>query len=158
MLDQSELDRLREFHAAHFPGRPIPVLHKPDQIPATTTSLESATNEHDNTPLGYYEDGTKRTLTDVQVQMFRHSEIERLLQERRLAKRRNQKNHPQRRNLHRHTRVELEPRTVAHADDPTLETAVDTLAYDDEPTPDPALTQPPNNNRPVFLWPQIANK
>lgn len=36
--------------------------------------------------LGYYDDGTRRTLTDEQVAMFRHSEIEELLRERRLQR------------------------------------------------------------------------
>lgn len=34
--------------------------------------------------LGYYEDGAKRTLTDEQIAMFRHSEIQAILKERRL--------------------------------------------------------------------------
>lgn len=34
--------------------------------------------------LGYYEDGMKRTLTDEQIEMFRHSEREELLREQRL--------------------------------------------------------------------------
>ena len=33
---------------------------------------------HENDGLGYYDDGIKRTLTDEQVRMFRHSEIQRL--------------------------------------------------------------------------------
>ncbi len=35
--------------------------------------------------LGYYEDGTKRTLTDEQIAIFRHSEIQTLLRARRHA-------------------------------------------------------------------------
>lgn len=35
--------------------------------------------------LGYYEDGVKRTLTDAQIAIFRHSEIQTLLRERRHA-------------------------------------------------------------------------
>jgi hypothetical protein len=35
--------------------------------------------------LGYYEDGTKRTLTDEQIAIFRHSEIQALLRDRRRA-------------------------------------------------------------------------
>lgn len=35
--------------------------------------------------LGYYEDGTKRTLTDEQIAIFRHSEIQALLRDRRHA-------------------------------------------------------------------------
>ena len=34
--------------------------------------------------LGYYDDGVKRTLTDEQIAMFRHSEIQAILKERRL--------------------------------------------------------------------------
>jgi hypothetical protein len=36
--------------------------------------------------LGYYSDGVKRTLTDDQIAMFRHSEIQLLLRERRLRR------------------------------------------------------------------------
>lgn len=36
--------------------------------------------------LGYYPDGTKRTLTDEQIAMFRHSEIQAILRQRRLQK------------------------------------------------------------------------
>lgn len=36
--------------------------------------------------LGYYDDGVKRTLTDEQVKMFRHSEIQELLSEWRLQR------------------------------------------------------------------------
>jgi hypothetical protein len=36
--------------------------------------------------LGYYPDGTKRTLTDEQIAMFRHSEIHAMLRKRRLQK------------------------------------------------------------------------
>ncbi|KAG0651394.1 hypothetical protein D0Z07_1996 [Hyphodiscus hymeniophilus] len=36
--------------------------------------------------LGYYEDGAKRTLTNEQIAIFRHSEIEALLRDRRHAK------------------------------------------------------------------------
>ena len=35
--------------------------------------------------LGYYEDGTKRTLSDEQIAIFRHSEIQALLRDRRHA-------------------------------------------------------------------------
>jgi hypothetical protein len=41
-------------------------------------------HDDDDDKLGWYHDGVKRTLTDEQVAMFRHSEIQRLLQQRRL--------------------------------------------------------------------------
>lgn len=40
----------------------------------------------DDDGLGYYEDGNKRTLTDEQIAIFRHSEIQALLRERRLRR------------------------------------------------------------------------
>lgn len=42
----------------------------------------------DDDGLGYYADGIKRTLTDEQIAMFRHSEIQSLLRERRLVRER----------------------------------------------------------------------
>lgn len=36
--------------------------------------------------LGYYSDGTKRTITDEQIAMFRHSEIHAILRKRRLRR------------------------------------------------------------------------
>ena len=40
----------------------------------------------DNDDLGYYPDGTKRTLTDEQIAMFRHSEVYSILRERQVRK------------------------------------------------------------------------
>lgn len=42
--------------------------------------------EEDDDSFGYYEDGNRRTLTDEQITMFRHSEIQELLRERRLQR------------------------------------------------------------------------
>lgn len=39
--------------------------------------------EDDDDGLGYYHDGVKRTLTDEQIAIFRHSEIESILRENR---------------------------------------------------------------------------
>lgn len=45
---------------------------------------EEYTEEDDG--LGYYDDGVKRTLTDAQIAIFRHSEIQALLREQRHAR------------------------------------------------------------------------
>lgn len=45
--------------------------------PDPSAAAAHAENEEDN--LGYYPDGTKRTLTDTQISIFRHSEIQELL-------------------------------------------------------------------------------
>ena len=46
---------------------------------------EEYAEEVEDDGLGYYKDGVKRTLTDEQIAIFRHSEIQALLRERRHA-------------------------------------------------------------------------
>lgn len=46
---------------------------------------ENTEDAEEEDGLGYYEDGVKRTLTDAQIAIFRHSEIQTLLRERRHA-------------------------------------------------------------------------
>lgn len=74
----SNQDDLRRFHAEHFPHAPLPLsfFEVPDG---------GDDDQDDDDDLGYYPDGTKRTLTDDQLAMFRHSEIQELLRKRRLA-------------------------------------------------------------------------
>ena len=58
----------------------------PEHSAADSTSHDTLdTDEQDNDGLGYYPDGVKRTLTDEQIAMFRHSEIHSLLRARQLA-------------------------------------------------------------------------
>ncbi|KAJ5424735.1 hypothetical protein N7445_010708 [Penicillium cf. griseofulvum] len=63
------LDDLQAFQSKHFPEQ-----------------LAVFPQENDQTAddLGYYPDGVKRTLTDEQIRIFRHSEIHALLREREL--------------------------------------------------------------------------
>ncbi|KUL82275.1 hypothetical protein ZTR_10767 [Talaromyces verruculosus] len=72
------LEDLQKFQANHF-------------FEATTTPASAAQpglveNEeesyYEEEDLGYYKDGAKRTLTDEQIEIFRHSEIHALLRER----------------------------------------------------------------------------
>lgn len=42
--------------------------------------------EEEEDSLGYYDDGTPRTLTDGQIAMFRHSEIQAIIRKRRLRR------------------------------------------------------------------------
>ncbi|RYO67295.1 hypothetical protein AA0113_g4834 [Alternaria arborescens] len=78
------VDDLRAFHAQHFPHAPAPehVLHG---FEPEAEAAEEYFDEADD-GLGYYPDGTKRTLTDEQIAMFRHSEIHAMLRKRRLQK------------------------------------------------------------------------
>lgn len=49
----------------------------------TALNLQSAYTVAEDSELGCYPDGAKRTLTDEQIEIFRHSEIQELLRERR---------------------------------------------------------------------------
>ncbi|KAJ4346272.1 hypothetical protein N0V95_005537 [Ascochyta clinopodiicola] len=73
------VDDLRDFHARHFPHALAPehVLHGVESEPVQDCC------EEDEGRLGYYEDGTPRTLTNEQVAMFRHSEIQAIIRKRR---------------------------------------------------------------------------
>ncbi|KAA8642303.1 hypothetical protein EYZ11_002899 [Aspergillus tanneri] len=72
------IEDLQTFQAKHFLG------HGPTvQIPyASDGTVENEFEDDDG--LGYYPDGLKRTLTDEQIKIFRHSEIHSLLREKQL--------------------------------------------------------------------------
>lgn len=77
------------FHQRHF-KQAIDKENLSGAFQAAQAGFESAQNlieDPDDDGLGFYEDGVKRTLTDEQVAMFRHSEIQRLLMERKLRSR-----------------------------------------------------------------------
>ena len=80
--------------------------------------------------LGYYEDGEKRTLTDEQIEMFRHSEIEQLIREGMLA-RDEQEDVENGEILAEHESNEIAPSEVSSVEEELLG------------IPAPALLQPP---------------
>ncbi|KAI1109405.1 hypothetical protein F5Y14DRAFT_444710 [Nemania sp. NC0429] len=74
---------IESFHATHFSGDAIglfesqflqPHLAYSDHI----DSYDYVEEGEDDDGLGYYSDGVKRTLTDEQIAIFRHSELEAL--------------------------------------------------------------------------------
>ncbi|KAJ5538991.1 hypothetical protein N7513_007323 [Penicillium frequentans] len=69
------LEDLQAFQVQHFPG------HEIVSAPADEPEYEDVGDDED---LGYYPDGVKRTLTDEQIRIFRHSEIHSLLRVRQL--------------------------------------------------------------------------
>ncbi|KAL4977736.1 hypothetical protein BDW66DRAFT_29030 [Aspergillus desertorum] len=83
------LEDLQAFQAKHFPATVNP-LQSPSHLthvaynkdPSASADEEDFDDEDDD--LGYYPDGVKRTLTDEQIRIFRHSEIHALLRERQL--------------------------------------------------------------------------
>lgn len=76
------VDDLREFHTKHFPTAPVPQQYLSNVQDQTEYSEDYYESEDD--ALGYYDDGVKRTLTDEQIAIFRHSEIQAILRKRRL--------------------------------------------------------------------------
>ncbi|EED16220.1 conserved hypothetical protein [Talaromyces stipitatus ATCC 10500] len=68
---------LQKFHANHFFG--ASGRHDAFQSDLADNEVEWLCQDND---LGYYADGAKRTLTDEQIEIFRHSEIHALLRER----------------------------------------------------------------------------
>lgn len=72
-------DDLSAFHHAHFGDAAIAQFGQTFLNPAVGASSddpEELWEEEDE--LGYYDDGVKRTLTDDQIEMFRHSELKEL--------------------------------------------------------------------------------
>ncbi|KAF2146809.1 uncharacterized protein K452DRAFT_294343 [Aplosporella prunicola CBS 121167] len=75
---------LRAFQRKHFPTAPAPASFVPVQDEAEEYTYEEDWEYYEEDDgLGYYSDGVKRTLTDEQIAMFRHSEIQATLKERR---------------------------------------------------------------------------
>jgi hypothetical protein len=70
---------LAAFHAAHFSAGSV--NHFAERFLGPVEEEYPEDTEEDD--LGYYEDGTKRTLTDEQIAIFRHTEIQALLRDRR---------------------------------------------------------------------------
>ena len=80
---------LLAFHASHFSVSATEHStknHLADQVELTAQQPEEEEGEYEEDDgLGYYPDGVKRTLTDEQIAIFRHSEIQALLRKRRHA-------------------------------------------------------------------------
>jgi hypothetical protein len=146
MDQQLDIHQLRQFHSLHFPGQTVPELScQPEHTIATT----DATLTQADDDLGYYDDGTKRTLTDEQLKMFRHSEIQRLLSERKAARDKEEK---MKRKLRRaKDSASVDTRKLRHYDAPEPG-QVDTLMYEERPQTE-SESQPPE---PKFLWPILG--
>lgn len=82
MLTQEDL---YAFHARIFSPPAPRQLFSTEQESHSDTVYEGVP-EVQNDDLGYYPDGVKRTLTDDQIAMFRHSEIYSILRERQVRK------------------------------------------------------------------------
>ncbi|KAI5918340.1 hypothetical protein F4810DRAFT_715595 [Camillea tinctor] len=81
-VTQAEIDW---FHEAHFSNAAIELFHAEFLQPQDPSNNNQGHEdqgewyeEEDDDGLGYYSDGVKRTLTDEQIAIFRHSELEAL--------------------------------------------------------------------------------
>ena len=75
-------DDLYAFHTRVFGATGAPAHLIPIERSSSDDRILETAGEEDVDGLGYYPDGVKRTLTDEQVAMFRHSEIYSILRER----------------------------------------------------------------------------
>lgn len=73
------------FHTSHFGSLARSHITTTFLQPESATRAKAHIEADEDDGLGYYADGVKRTLTDEQVAMFRHSEIQALLRDRRHA-------------------------------------------------------------------------
>jgi hypothetical protein len=146
--------QLRAFHAAHFPGQRIPECTTfGQQAQYEDAPDQSVTAETDD--LGFYADGVKRTLTDEQIRMFRHSEIQRLLTERRLAKEQQEKETI--RADRAAASLSRRPEARPFLDEPaSAHSPVDTLIYDDPPPTQPQTRGALKPAEKKFLWPVLG--
>ncbi|KAH7269478.1 uncharacterized protein BKA55DRAFT_682569 [Fusarium redolens] len=83
-------DDLFAFHKSHFSHTALAAFGSEfiDSPPRDQTQDDAVddTWEEEDDDLGYYPDGVKRTLTDAQIEIFRHSELETLRKEKERAK------------------------------------------------------------------------
>ncbi|KAI0810259.1 hypothetical protein GGR55DRAFT_678855 [Xylaria sp. FL0064] len=73
---------IESFYATHFSNEAIGLFEsqflRPDLVHDDNTDNYYHEGEEEDDGLGYYPDGVKRTLTDEQIVIFRHSELEAL--------------------------------------------------------------------------------
>ncbi|KAF9774393.1 hypothetical protein IL306_007611 [Fusarium sp. DS 682] len=88
--DALSKDDLFAFHEAHFSHAALAsfgseFIDSPSEYQTQDDTVDGTWEEEDD-GLGYYPDGVKRTLTDAQIEIFRHSELETLRKEKERAK------------------------------------------------------------------------
>ncbi|KAI2622565.1 hypothetical protein GGR54DRAFT_69737 [Hypoxylon sp. NC1633] len=80
-ISQPEID---SFHNTHFSNAAVELFDAQFLQPENTQNYDQHYEEYEeyyedeDDGLGYYPDGVKRTLTDEQIEIFRHSELEAL--------------------------------------------------------------------------------
>ncbi|KAK4565593.1 hypothetical protein LTR86_004210 [Recurvomyces mirabilis] len=133
-------DDLLTFQTTHFGDDSTPAEWFVDAHRALTPIDDG---QHDN--LGHYADGTRRTLTDEQIALFRHSEIEQLLRERRLRREEEDDQARDTDTVERGDGEGMHENLSTHSDsDSSLEE--DLLGLAQPPKPAPPRPTPPTSN------------
>ncbi|KAK5957414.1 hypothetical protein OHC33_001788 [Knufia fluminis] len=149
-ITQGDIINLQRFHQQHFSGQRVP------NIQAETRSHSETLAEGQSGDLGYYEDGVRRTLTDEQIAMFRHSEIQRLLAERRRQRelREEQQEKEERLIELRKHRIQDNPSSTTFETDHSIHSRsnVAELSYDDNHVSRQNAKEPK-----TFHWPQLGS-
>lgn len=87
-VPQITSDELLEFHQSHFSNEAAADFGQsftslpPQEVSEDQLYEEWGEEDEEDDGLGYYEDGVKRTLTDAQIEIFRHSELRELKRQR----------------------------------------------------------------------------
>ncbi|KAG9507895.1 hypothetical protein J7337_001451 [Fusarium musae] len=89
--DALSKDDLVAFHESHFSHTAVAAfgsefVDSPSQDQTQDDAVNDTREEEEDDSLGYYPDGVKRTLTDAQIEIFRHSELETQRKEKERAK------------------------------------------------------------------------
>ncbi|KAL7901914.1 hypothetical protein HDV63DRAFT_67453 [Trichoderma sp. SZMC 28014] len=87
-IPQISSDDLLDFHQSHFSNEAAAEFGQsftnlpPQEASEDQLYEEWGEEDEEDDGLGYYEDGVKRTLTDEQIEIFRHSELRELERQR----------------------------------------------------------------------------
>lgn len=150
-LTEQDIVKLQTFHQTHFPGQSVPL-----------TKSASAPRPHlqdeiePESDLGYYPDGTRRTLTDQQIALFRHSEIQRLLKARQTRREREEQQRPDTTPYNNASRVQppsMPSQSTRYDTDATTHARTDDVSLTYEDGEKGLSTQPIKS----FQWPILRN-
>jgi len=136
LIDNRQED-LYAFHQRVLgaPAPRFPILNEHSAIRDTAGLFHGEEAEEEDDDLGYYPDGYKRTLTDDQIAMFRHSEIYAIIRGRQIRKENEEAERNGEQDEEQSTDVVVEPREGAPGE-------VNTTSS--EPVKQSDLVEPPN--------------
>ncbi|KAK5098161.1 hypothetical protein LTR24_001983 [Lithohypha guttulata] len=140
---------IMQFHEQHFPSQHVP------NVQPNTGTIDNALQGPADSDLGCYGDGVRRTLTDEQIAMFRHSEIQRILAERRRQEdlKEERQQHAEKLKGRPKQQAQDNQQSVAFESDERVHSRPDMpeLSYDDDDSALQELKTPR-----TFQWPKLG--